>query len=119
MAMARNGVCKMANKIEILTTETSDYVASTSRYNNNNTKVLKYSDNGYLTLNTYKGWNKILSNEDRFTIVGPGHEYRPDLVSYEEYGLPDFWWKILEINGIKDIFDFKSGTNIRLPSIVF
>jgi hypothetical protein len=109
----------MANKIEILTTDPSRYVADTSRYNNDKTKILRYSDHGYLTLNTYKGWNKSLSNEDRFSIVGPGHEYRPDLVSYEEYGLPDFWWKIMEVNGIKDIFDFKSGINIRLPAMVY
>jgi hypothetical protein len=109
----------MANKIEILKTEISKYVAGTSRYDNDKTKVLKYSDNGYLTLNTYKGWNQSFSNQDRFTVVGPGHEYRPDLVSYEEYGLPDFWWRIMEANGIKDIFDFTSGTNIRLPAMVY
>jgi len=43
-------------------------------------------------------------------------EFRPDLVSYKVYSTPDYWWKILEFNGMMDIFDFKNGRNIRLPS---
>lgn len=109
----------MANKIEVLKSDPRKYIAGTSRYDNNKTKILRFSDSGCLTLSTYKGWDRSFSNQDRFTIVGPGHEYRPDLVSYDEYGLPDFWWKIMEANGIKDIFDFKSGTNIRLPAMVY
>jgi hypothetical protein len=109
----------MANKIVILETSPTSYVADTSRYNNDKTKVIRYSENGYLTFSTYKGWNRSLSRQDRFTVIGPGFEYRPDLVSFHEYGLPDFWWRIMEINGIKDIYDFKAGTNIRLPSMIF
>mgnify|MGYP007053926805 CR=1 FL=1 len=109
----------MANKIEILNTKSSRFVNDTSRYNNDKTKVIRYAENGYLTFSTYKGWNKSTSSQDRFTVIGAGYEYRPDLVSFDEYGLPDFWWKIMEINGIKDIYDFKAGLNIRLPSMIF
>jgi hypothetical protein len=40
-------------------------------------------------------------------------------VSLETYGVVDYWWKILEANNMKDIFDFKSGVNIRLPGSIF
>jgi hypothetical protein len=46
-------------------------------------------------------------------------EYRPDLVSQDKYGLPDFWWKIMEVNGMKDIMDFKAGKTIVLPENVY
>ena len=58
------------------------------------------------------------STNDKYTVITKGYEYRPDLVSYQAYGTPDFWWKIMEVNGIKDIFDFKSGLNIVIPDNV-
>ena len=51
-------------------------------------------------------------------VITKGSEYRPDLVSFDEYGTIDFWWKIMEVNGIKDILDFAAGRNIRLPNNV-
>ena len=48
-------------------------------------------------------------------VISPGYEYRPDLISQMVYGSPDFWWKIMEVNSIKDIFDFKAGVNLRIP----
>ena len=44
---------------------------------------------------------------------------RPDLVSKEKYGIPDFWWKILEANKMNDVFDFKAGKTIILPESVY
>jgi hypothetical protein len=41
------------------------------------------------------------------------------MVSQEAYGVPDFWWRIMEFNNIKDVFDFKSGLNIAIPSQFF
>jgi len=38
-------------------------------------------------------------------------------VSHEYYGHVDNWWKILEANQIKDIWDFKAGITIMLPDI--
>ena len=48
----------------------------------------------------------------------PGQEYRPDLVSNRVYGTPDFWWRIMEANNIKDVFEFKAGLNLRIPGSV-
>jgi hypothetical protein len=73
-----------------------------------------------LTFGTYKKQIPATSSEeDMYTVVTPGFEYRPDLLSQKVYGTPDFWWKILEANNIKDVFEFKTGKNIRLPGNVY
>ena len=55
----------------------------------------------------------------RYTVVSKNYEYRPDLLSYEAYGLSEFWWQILEFNEIKDVYDFKAGLNITIPQNFF
>ena len=42
-------------------------------------------------------------------------EFRPDLASQDLYGTPDFWWRLLEHNGMRDILEFRAGRNIRIP----
>jgi len=46
-------------------------------------------------------------------------EFRPDKMSQHVYGHVDWWWKIMEANNIKDVYDFKAGTNIRIPANPF
>lgn len=107
----------MANSIEVSTLRSQDLVPVTSRYYG--ADVLYYSDKRLITFPTYK---KIINNpspEDRVAVVPPGMEYRPDLVSKDTYGVVDFWWKIMEVNGIKDVYDFKTGLTIRLPQNIF
>lgn len=55
---------------------------------------------------------------DQFMEITPEIEYRPDLVSADVYGTPDFWCILMEANGMKDIMEFKKGRNIRLPGNV-
>ena len=43
--------------------------------------------------------------------------YRPDKVSLMKYGFVDYWYKIMELNKIYDIMDFKAGRTIYLPSV--
>jgi hypothetical protein len=50
-------------------------------------------------------------------VISKGVEHRPDLVSFDHYGHVDNWWRILEANNIKDIWDFKAGTTIILPDV--
>lgn len=102
----------MANYIERVNFSARKYVTPTSRYVNS--QPLYYSDQKKLTFETYKRKN-LSSNNDVFTLISGGLEYRPDLVSYLQYGVVDFWWKILEVNNMKDIWEFKSGKTIRLP----
>lgn len=104
----------MAVSIEELSTSPAAFVTTTSRYIDS--KVIAWSDQKITTFNTYKKTVVDTTEADKFTVVSPGEEYRPDLTSFRAYGTVDFWWRIMEANSIFDIFDYKSGTNIRIPS---
>jgi hypothetical protein len=107
----------MANKIEYTNLRAIDFVTSTSRYANS--QVVYYSEEKIITFETYKKKKYKSNPSDQVAVIPPGMEYRPDLVSKEKYGVPDFWWKIMEINNIKDIIDFKAGRTIVLPGGVY
>jgi hypothetical protein len=109
----------MPNRSQKTNISVEIYVDTTSRYLNND--VLYYSgpsDKTVLTLSTYKRQPPIISTKDKFTIITAATQYRPDLVSNTAYGVPHFWWKIMEFNGIADVFDFKLGLTIRLPESI-
>jgi hypothetical protein len=107
----------MANYVETTKINPKRFVPMSSRYSDST--VIYYTENKLLTFNTYKKNTIALSEKDIYYVVTPGTEYRPDLVSKTAYGTVDFWWKIMEANNIKDIFDFKAGLNIRIPNAIF
>ena len=106
----------MANPIEEAKIDTRTFVTTASRYISS--KVMYYGDLRRLTFSTYKRNLPGVTKDDRFMVITKGYEFRPDLVSVKVYGLPDFWWRIMEANGIADIYDFKAGVNIRIPSML-
>lgn len=107
----------MANPIEYTNINPTTYVTVSSRYVNS--RVIYYGQLRRITFTTYKKHDIPEAPTDRFAVIPAGMEYRPDRMSQEYYGTPDFWWKILEANGITDIFDFKTGKTVRLPSNIF
>lgn len=106
----------MANYYEKTNILTKKFVNFSSRYSDS--FIIYYTENKLLTFTTYKKKEFKTSTKDKFMSITPNYEYRPDLVSQLAYGTCDFWWKIMEVNGIKDIFDFKSGLTIRIPDAV-
>lgn len=107
----------MANKIEYTDLRATDFVTRVSRYASS--RVIYYSDEKILTFEIYKRPEFKESKNDQVAVIPAGMEYRPDLVSKEKYGIPDFWWKILEANKMNDVFDFKAGKTIILPESVY
>jgi hypothetical protein len=107
----------MANYYEETSINPRRFVPVTSRYSD--ATVVYYTDRKLLTYKTYKRGEYTPSNKDKFLVVTKRYEFRPDLTSFDAYGTPDFWWKILEANGLKDVYQFKAGLNIRLPNSVF
>jgi len=107
----------MANKILLSDIRTRDLVTVTSRYADSS--VIYYGDQHKTTFKTYK--KKVLrdSAADKYMEITAGYEYRPDKVSQLAYGTVDFWWLIMEANNIKDIFDFKVGITVKVPSTMF
>lgn len=107
----------MANKIEYTNLRPIDgFVNYGSRYAA--APIIYYGDNRVVTFGTYRKKQYPNTSSDKFAVIPPGMEFRPDKMSLEAYGTVDFWWRILEANGIKDIYSFKSGMNIRLPSVL-
>lgn len=92
-------------------------VEATSRYANSS--VIYYGDKHKMTYKTYVKNKYPISKSDRYTVVDPGQEFRPDLVSNLAYNTPNLWWKIMEANNIKDIYEFRIGLNLRLPGNIF
>lgn len=107
----------MANYFEETNLEARRFVSVTSRYANS--EVVYYTENKLLSFKTYKKQvDPTPTLNDMYYVVTPGTEYRPDLVSHAAYGTPDFWWRIMEANNIKDVFSFKAGLNIFIPDAI-
>lgn len=106
----------MANKIELSRVLARKMVAANSRYEDS--QVIYYGENKYITFPLYRRPTIQKSQNDKYTVIGKGYEYRPDLVAVDFYGTSIFWHRILEANGIKDIWDFKSGLSIKIPGSV-
>lgn len=98
------------------TLKATEFVTPSSRYADSS--VFVYGESGIITFETYKRRTFVPTEADRFDIVPPGEEFRPDKTSFRAYGTVDFWWSIMEANNIKDIFNYKAGTNIRIPSFI-
>ena len=103
----------MANSLEKTDYSAVGFVTATSRYAKS--IVYYYGDMKRATFETYKRTTYVPKADDMYSVVPPGWEYRPDKASMDVYNLPDFWWKILEANGIQDVYDFKAGINIIIP----
>ena len=106
----------MATKIEnAINISKEDIIDNVSRYRKS--RVIYYGDLPKTAFEIYKRI-PVTGNStlDRVSLITPGWEYRPDLVSFDVYGVPDFWWKIMEVNKMSDILEFKSGLTITLPS---
>ena len=107
----------MANYIEYSSALlASDYVVTTSRYINSD--VVSYGSQKKITFAMYKRPQIPESPEDRDVTTNAGYEYRPDLVSYKAYGIPDYWYLILQANNINDVYGFKNGLTVRIPSVI-
>jgi hypothetical protein len=107
----------MANYYEETTISPRTFVPVTSRYAD--ATVIYYTNNKLLAFKTYVRGTYPINSKDKYVVVSKRYEYRPDLTSNDAYGTSDFWWKILEANGLMDIWDFKAGLNIRIPANVF
>lgn len=79
--------------------------------------VIYYGDQKRLTFETYIRKPYTIQGNEKIMVITKGAEYRPDLIAYEFYGFPDIWWKILEANKMKDIWEFKAGRTILLPNL--
>ena len=106
----------MTQPIELARVQSQQIASAGSRYLKQ--RVIYYGERRFMTYDTYLRQNYVPSGNERVMVVTKGVEYRPDLVSHDVYGFADNWWRILEANGLSDIFDFKAGLTIMLPNQV-
>ncbi len=69
-------------------------------------------------LDFWNGPNVYPAASDKFYVVQPKYDRRPDLLSYDLYGSTGWWWIFAMRNPdvIKDpIYDLKAGITIIIP----
>lgn len=103
----------MTQVIQQATAPVRTIVTPSSRYLKQN--LIYYGERRILTFDTYLRQKYVPNGKEKVTVISKGMEYRPDLASYYHYGFPDNWWRILEANNMKDVWEFKAGTTIMLP----
>lgn len=87
-----------------------------SRYDKKDQLLLK--DNTVVIRNLRKeDMTPVIDSNSTQHIIEPKEQYRPDVVAYNVYGDARFAWIIMSANNISDIFDFKTGLIITIPSI--
>jgi hypothetical protein len=106
----------MSQLIEFARVLPKELLAPGSRYMNQ--KVIYYGDKRLMTFDIYNKNEYTPTGDERVMLITKGLEYRPDLVSYDAYGFVDNWWRILEANQMKDVWDFKAGKTILIPNRV-
>ena len=100
--------------IEETNLETRFVFGPSSRYRGQT--IIYWGEQKKLTTDIYNRNSYTRDGNEKLLVISKGVEYRPDLVSYDVYGFVDNWWKILEANGMKDIWEFKAGKTIFLPN---
>ncbi len=106
----------MTVPIEFTNISPERVVSGFSRYVNQN--VIYYGDKKFLTFDTYIRKPYKPTGKEKIMVITKGVEYRPDLVSFDLYGMPDAWWRIMQANGLKDIWEFSAGRTIRIPDLI-
>lgn len=61
--------------------------------------------------------NVPLTTEDFYITLDQGNEKRPDLISYQVYGIVDYGWAIMEVNGVRSWLELTEGSRLRIPPI--
>lgn len=70
-------------------------------------------------LSNYEPRDVNRDGTDILKVLETKYENRPDLLSYDLYGSPNFWWVFMVVNpdAIKDpIYDFKAGMVLYVPT---
>ena len=80
-----------------------------------------YSSTAYreFYLDIWPGENYINSDGEKLQEIPTKFHRRPDLMAYELYGNPNYWWVFAVRNKnklIDPVEDFKAGLSIYVPS---
>lgn len=54
---------------------------------------------------------------DFYVEIDSTNEFRPDMLSYQVYGTPDFGWALMEINTLRSFKDLYLRRRLRIPPL--
>jgi hypothetical protein len=84
-----------------------------SRYNNTPATIL----DGKIQYELWQSYGEIRRSTDyRIHVVRDTDVGRLDLIAYEYYGNPGWWWIIADANNVLDIFSLRVGASLKIPS---
>lgn len=58
-----------------------------------------------------------LTGEDKYVTITQQSQFRPDIISNEVYGTPDYGWAIMETNNIRSFVELKQRLRLRIPPL--
>ena len=92
-------------------------------------EIDKYSRTKYIRKNIVNGINESdlpFNGFKDFEFKRPTRSYivqdvdiqRPDIISFKFYGKMNYWWIIMKINKIEDVWnDLKAGMSLNMPNV--
>lgn len=54
---------------------------------------------------------------DFYVEIDSTNEFRPDILSYQVYGTPDYGWALMEINTLRSFKDLTMRRRLRIPPL--
>jgi hypothetical protein len=54
---------------------------------------------------------------DFYAEIDSTNEFRPDMLSFQVYGTPDYGWAIMEVNTLRSFKDLYLRNRIRIPPL--
>lgn len=54
---------------------------------------------------------------DFFIEIDSTNEFRPDMLSFQVYGTPDYGWALMEINTLRSFKDLYMRNRLRIPPL--
>lgn len=54
---------------------------------------------------------------DFYVSIDSNNEFRPDILSFQVYGTPDYGWALMEVNTLRSFKDLKLQARLRIPPL--
>lgn len=54
---------------------------------------------------------------DFFIEIDSTNEFRPDMLSFQVYGTPDYGWALMEVNTLRSFKDLTMRRRLRIPPL--
>jgi hypothetical protein len=90
-----------------------------AKYSNSSNYAITSQNLKYLDIYQPKLTNASLSENATLVRIGNRYHRRPDLLAFDMYGNPRFWWVFVHYNRDKlrdPINDFVAGLEIKVPA---